>query len=414
MACNRKMRWKIVLLFSAVLLLVSFLSCAGEEEAPKELKIGVINAVTGPGALYGIGWINACKMIADDINEAGGLTIGGEKYMLKVIVEDDQFSSTGGKAAAEKLVHRDEVKFIHGPVFSGSVLSVQTVTEPANVVLLCDGLSPAIVSPDKPFTFRMLESVQARAYPGYPWIAEHFPEIKTLAFFYSDNEAGVALSTVEKEAAIASGFSVVSDSRYDPDTKDFYSALSPVIAKNPDLICLCSPAPGTACLILKQAYELGYGGKGNPGKFFDSSLVDIHLMEEVVGPDASEGFLELNEFTKEGEQPGFPEWPKFREKYIAKFGEYHDPAFQLTVSMDVMIAGLKEADSIDPIKVRDAIERIAVFQTLLGPASFGGENVYGIAHELMVPMPVVEVRDMKIVPLGMITTEDVMEALGEK
>ena len=46
--------------------------------ADKELTIGVNDALTGPGAVYGQPQANAISMAAKEINDAGGIKVGAD------------------------------------------------------------------------------------------------------------------------------------------------------------------------------------------------------------------------------------------------------------------------------------------------------------------------------------------------
>ena len=73
----------------------------------------------------------------------GGFKAGGKTYKLELIMYDDQYTGAGGKAAAERLVNQDKVKFIIGPVGSPPALGVISVTNPAKVHRADQRLRPA-------------------------------------------------------------------------------------------------------------------------------------------------------------------------------------------------------------------------------------------------------------------------------
>ena len=57
------------------------------------------------------------------------------------------------------------------------------------------------------------------------------------------------------------------------------------------------------------------------------------------------------------------------------------------------IAGLKAANSSGPAKIADALHKVE-FEILWGKARFGGKgNYYGIANQLIYPMPLAEVHN---------------------
>ena len=73
-------------------------------------KIGVMLALTGDAAAYGLPEQQAIKIAIDEINSKGG--INGKK--LVPIYEDGKCNPKDGNSAAQKLINVDKVKVIIG------------------------------------------------------------------------------------------------------------------------------------------------------------------------------------------------------------------------------------------------------------------------------------------------------------
>jgi hypothetical protein len=104
---------------TGVLVSIPFLTYYSPEaraEDYKELQIGVILSMTGwfssPGQLEK----NECEVVTDLINEGGGITIGGQRYKIVPIFEDNKSSHEGTSTATNKLVYDRGIKFIAGPL----------------------------------------------------------------------------------------------------------------------------------------------------------------------------------------------------------------------------------------------------------------------------------------------------------
>ena len=115
----------------------------------KTLKIGVIHSLSGFGSEVEMVMRNGEVLCQDWINEKGGITIGGEKYLIELIVEDQKGNVDGAVAAATKLVERDKVKFIIGQMVPDMTIAASSVTEPAKVLrsLAWGGGIPAVMNP---------------------------------------------------------------------------------------------------------------------------------------------------------------------------------------------------------------------------------------------------------------------------
>ena len=90
--------------------------------APRRKKRSKIGGV-GPlsrrrHGLRGLAAQRGMEIAIEEINAAGGVKAEGKIYKLQLVMYDDQYTGAGGKAAAERLVNQDKVKFIIGPVGS--------------------------------------------------------------------------------------------------------------------------------------------------------------------------------------------------------------------------------------------------------------------------------------------------------
>lgn len=104
----------------AVISLAGALICVNAQAGEKELLIGVNDALTGPGAVYGLPQANAVQMAAEEINASGGIKAGSDTYKLRVISNDDKANPTEATNSARKLIDRDGVKYLLGFCCSGS------------------------------------------------------------------------------------------------------------------------------------------------------------------------------------------------------------------------------------------------------------------------------------------------------
>ena len=102
----------------------------------RTLDIGVTDALTGGAAVYGLPQANAVQMAADEINAAGGITVGDDVYMLNVIAYDDKANPTEASNAVRKLIDRDGVRYILGFCCSGATGAVASFISNEDAVML--------------------------------------------------------------------------------------------------------------------------------------------------------------------------------------------------------------------------------------------------------------------------------------
>ena len=104
--------------------------------ADKTLTIGISDALTGPGAVYGLPQSNAVKMAVEEINARGGVKAGNDTYKLNVIAYDDKANPTEGTNVVRKLIDRDSVNYIVGFCCSGPTSAVASFIAKEPVVML--------------------------------------------------------------------------------------------------------------------------------------------------------------------------------------------------------------------------------------------------------------------------------------
>ena len=106
---------RIGLMFISVCALIgllgSSLSCTSEEEL-QEIRVGVIQAQTGMYAGFGAGDIFGIQAAVDDINNLGGVDVGGTKVQIKLFISDDQSDPTKVGTLAENLITQSNVQFL--------------------------------------------------------------------------------------------------------------------------------------------------------------------------------------------------------------------------------------------------------------------------------------------------------------
>ncbi len=97
-----------------------------------EIVIGTHQDLSGPIKVWGVPVSNGMKMAVEEINAAGG--INGRK--LKLILEDNGYDPKKAVLASQKMVERDKVFAMIGPMGSPTVLAAQDILFDAGVLQL--------------------------------------------------------------------------------------------------------------------------------------------------------------------------------------------------------------------------------------------------------------------------------------
>ena len=97
-----------------------------------EIVVGTHQDLSGPIKVWGVPVSNGMKMATEEINAAGG--IHGRK--IKLILEDSGYDPKRAVLASQKMVERDKVFAMVGPMGSPTVLAAQDILFDAGVLQL--------------------------------------------------------------------------------------------------------------------------------------------------------------------------------------------------------------------------------------------------------------------------------------
>ncbi len=97
-----------------------------------EIVIGTHQDLSGPIKMWGVPVSNGMKMAVEEINAAGG--INGRK--IRMILEDSGYDPKRAVLASQKMVERDKIFAMVGPMGSPTVLAAQDVLFDAGVLQL--------------------------------------------------------------------------------------------------------------------------------------------------------------------------------------------------------------------------------------------------------------------------------------
>jgi len=328
--------------------------CAKPAPEVKTLKVG---ALTNLGWPLGVSFKKAMDVAVPLFNEKGGLVIGGERYNIDLILYDTKMNPEIGRAAVERLVYEDKVKFILGDETIDAWLPV---TESNKVLVIATTPSPAMLNPDNKYAFHAAH-LHTQAPTMWGWFAETHPEVKTVSAAYPDNMIGHVLSGQSEALAPAFGMKILDTIFYPPDITDFSAIATKIKEANPDMCTHCGGGPVQDSLLNKALYEAGW--KGQLFVFVSSRLEDI---AKVVSLDVVEGMISAADALELDDPP--PVAKELKDAYIAKYGAWDNPDCLYWNEWYCLINGLEQAQSLDPDKVTTVIGGGMRFETVTGSA----------------------------------------------
>jgi branched-chain amino acid transport system substrate-binding protein len=357
----------------------------------KTLKIAVITALSGAGAVWGRGILHGVELATEELNASGGLKIGGDRYKVKLIPYDDKYTGAGGAAAVHKAVFSDKVKMIIGSISSASVLTMQETTEKNKILLFCNSWARKVVSPDKPYSFRMFMTSTQAAPPVSRAIKKLYPNATKVVTMAANDASGWSIAADYEEAYKKLGIEVIKEFP-ERTTKDYYPILTRLKAKKPDIIQDCAMGVGAAALLTKQAKELGIEARTVGGAWVDPGT----FVKSAGGKEFAEGYIYPIVFDRNSKDPKIV---GFIKKFRAKYGEKEsittvDPSFFSAAQF--VFHALEKAGTVDDVdRIKASMESIQSFDGVLGEMKWGGKKTYGINHQIIQPCKVAQIQDGK-------------------
>lgn len=358
---------KRFLLFSLILMIGLVLSACASSGGGNTLKVGGIGELTGDIPAVGASFKNGAEMAVADINAAGGLDIGGKKYQVELVLEDNAGKADQSASAAQKLITQDNVVAIIGPNASRYAIPASEIAESSKTVLI----SPWSTNPKttldaktnepKKYVFRaaFIDPFQGRVVAKFALENLNAKKAAVLYDVASDYNKGIA--EFFKQTFEENGGEVVAFETYTTGDKDFSAQLTKIKESNPDVIFLpnyYSEVP----LQIQQAKRLGI-----TAPFLGSDSWGSAELLTLCGADC-DGYYFSTHYAADNATPVAK---KMIDAYKAKYGTTPDDVAALTYdSFGLLWQALQSAGSIDRQAVRDALAKIPNYEGVTGTMQF--------------------------------------------
>ncbi len=248
---------RFIILATICLFSIGLLISCGEKPAKPTgtYKVGAVFSVTGRTSFLGDPEKKTAEMIAEQINNAGG--INGHK--LELIIYDTEGDATKANLAVKKLITKDKVSAVIGPSLSGTSLAVLPLAEEYETPLISCAASYKIVHNEK-------------TGKPYKWVFKT-PQTDTMAVkaiyrrLKSYGMTKIAIMSVTSgfgasgrgeliRLAPKYGIDIVADEKYGPKDTDMTAQLTKIKGKAPQTIVNWSVGP-TQVTVLRNWKDLG-------------------------------------------------------------------------------------------------------------------------------------------------------------
>ena len=359
-----------------VALVIAVLGLWPSLAAAQAVKIGAVVPLTGRYGPGGAQVRAGYDIAVEQINAAGGVSIGGKKVPLELVVLDDESDATKTVARLESLGSQGVVAYLGG---FGSDLhaAAASVAEKNKIPYLGIAFalnkihqqgfkylfSPFWKSPDiGKHTQGLLALIPAAERP------------KTVAIFQEKTDWGQEMNAAWTEAGKTAGYQVVVHGEYAPGAKDFSDLILKAKAANADAV-FAIPTPPDGMTMVKQMKELGY----TPKLTFFIRAPDPPIWSKNLGKDGDYVVLAPG-WHHAVKAPGVKE---LNDAHTQKIGRPADPiAGPAYACVQILAAAITKAGSLDREKIRDALANTDM-TTVIGPVKFRPDGT-GIVQAVFV------------------------------
>ena len=242
------------------------------------IKVGVIAELTGPLSFMGIANANVCRMVIEDMNEAGGLL--GRPVQL--IVEDGRTEDAAAKAAAAKLVSMDKVDLVVGGIFSSTRQAIRSeATERGKTLYIYPEQYEG--QEDDPLIFCTGPVPAQQVEPLVPWLMKKTGAKK----FYLPSADYIwphLLNKAARRMVTENGGEIVGEEYFPLDHTDYRETVRKIMSTGTEVIFNTIVPPGLTPF-LEELHKASFIKKG--GKiictYFDENFLNLVPAEHVEG-----------------------------------------------------------------------------------------------------------------------------------
>jgi branched-chain amino acid transport system substrate-binding protein len=372
-----------------VLVAAVFTACSSSTGSDT-VTIGFTGPLSGGAALYGRNVLDGLEMAIADINEGGGITVGGKQVKIAVSPLDDRYFPNESATNAKRLVHQYGSPVVFCP-HSGGILAIQGFNAAAPPFIVgAYSSEPQVVEGGNPLTIMIP--------PKYTIYFDAFAQTmidrhgKRLGRIPGAHAYAKEWTKGFSEVWKSKGGELLTNNEIDYNTTtDFSSVASKALSEKPDVLFVGGPSQATA-LVIKAAREQGFKGGFvvmDQAKFEEmNKLVPMAMLENSVGVMPTV------------HHPDFRA-ARFVEKYHKKKGEDRDPPREVSLTygaMRILARAMELAGTITDAKAihAKADEAAATLPDEFKPSELLGVDAKGHLKQVTIAAHVV---GGKFVPL---------------
>ena len=352
-------------------------SAGGANWTPdRTLKVGIIVPQSGIYASTGTSSIHGMRLALKEFEDKG--------WRFEVLIEDEKADPTTGLRAVQKLIERDQVHFLLGPISSGVLPALRDPVDQAKVIMSTAQAANRDITGARcsRYIFRTTPTNYMQGYGFGGWIARNLG--KKAYVLTADYAAGTEIADAIVEGFQKEGGEVITYAKAPLTTTDFAPFMGPILDARPE-IATGFFAGKNAIDVVKAFHQ--FGVKDRAQLAYSGYLTSNDIIE-AQGAEATEGIYEYLNFSESLEQPEYTQWA---QRLQAMFPEVQRvPIYSVHgyTAAKAVLLGIEQARSLRSDDIAAAMEKVE----FMGPA---GVIKFGPSHQATLDFYVTQVRGMK-------------------
>lgn len=310
-----------------------------------EIRIGYSAPFTGAAAEYGNNGWRGILLALEDINKEG-ISIGGKLHKIRIFKYDSVCTPDEGFSNVENMILEDKVVAILGDHCS-TVCSV--------IAPLCDqyqipGITiecamDSVTKPGHEFYFRMRPTMTMMIHSVMPKIFKTF-DARTAGFLVINDGYGTLFTESVVNELEWRDVKTVAKETFERGSTDYRDQLERIKRAKPDILFYVGTASEGAT-ILTQAKLKGLMPRI---KFIGSEEMGEMELPMRAGKDAVDGTYAISL------------WGKIPHEFSRRVKDSFNKPMHYAIifgydAMHVLVAAIETAQSLDPIKIKDALKK---------------------------------------------------------
>lgn len=347
---------------------LSLLLAACQPAVPSTIKVGLNVELTGTIPVVGESSKNAAELAVKEVNDAGGLDVGGTKYMVELLVEDNEDKAESAAAAAQKLATAGALAMI-GPNASRNAIPASVVAESSLMPMISpwstNVKTTKVGDTDVPkkFVFRAAFIDDFQGVVAAKFAMDELNTTAPAVLYDVASEYNKGIAEVYKRTLEENGIQVAAFETYTTGDKDFSSQLTSIKDAGADSLFLPNYYTEVP-LQVQQAHKVGFDGN----VLGSDSWGNIELIS-LCGAEC-EGYYFTTHYAAD---IATPKAQAFIKAYEAAYSKTPDDVAALTYdSFGLLFQAIQAAGSIERQAVRDAMSAITSFDGVTGNMQFQG------------------------------------------